>query len=77
MLRFLAPEIPEIIFRKYFRGSRMLGEKDKNFMSYINKEFISLVTTALYFCLKLWSSGTYDGPGKFRGIEQKGKTALM
>lgn len=75
-LRFLAPEILEIIFEKYFKGSRMRGRQDKDFISNINKEFISFVTTAMYFCLKLWSSGSYAGPGMFRGVELKGKTTF-
>ena len=72
-LRFLATEIPEVIFLKYFKGPRMRGRQDEKPISRINKEFIALVAAAICFSLILWSSGSYKGPGKFRGIELKGK----
>jgi len=57
--------IAELIFLKYYKGRKMRGRVDSSFISSINKEFICLITTALYYSLKAWDTGIYEDPIDF------------
>ena len=49
----------------------MRGRLDQDFMKNINKEFICLVASVMQFSLKMWSTGKYRKPDRFRGTIEK------
>ncbi|KAF8416449.1 hypothetical protein EV426DRAFT_705920 [Tirmania nivea] len=57
---FRAKEITEVIFRKYFSGTKMRGNFDDAFFNSINEVFICLVTSAMRHCLKGWITGSCE-----------------
>ncbi|KAF8434688.1 hypothetical protein BDZ91DRAFT_757130 [Kalaharituber pfeilii] len=59
--RFIAEEIVELIWNKYFMGIKI-----------INKQFICLVASVIWHCLKSWSLGTFNQ----NSIEFKYETAF-
>ncbi|KAI5845881.1 hypothetical protein DFP73DRAFT_594071 [Morchella snyderi] len=65
-IRFLAPEIIDILYYKYFDGVRMRGVKDPEFLEQITPTFICLISTAIWHGIRAWSTGTYVGPGHFQ-----------
>ncbi|KAI5846219.1 hypothetical protein DFP73DRAFT_525735 [Morchella snyderi] len=64
-LRFLAPEIIDILYYKYFDGVRMRGVKDPEFLERITPTFICLISTAIWHGIRAWSTGTYVKPDHF------------
>ncbi|KAI5846451.1 hypothetical protein DFP73DRAFT_525947 [Morchella snyderi] len=64
-LRFLAPEIIDILYYKYFDGVRMRGVKDPEFLERITPTFICLILTAIWHGIRAWSTGTYVKPDHF------------
>ncbi|KAI5841327.1 hypothetical protein DFP73DRAFT_596582 [Morchella snyderi] len=65
-LRFLAPEIIDILYYKYFDGGRMRGVKDPEFLERITPTFICLISTAIWHGIRAWSTGTYVKPDHFQ-----------
>ncbi|KAI5837385.1 hypothetical protein DFP73DRAFT_600956 [Morchella snyderi] len=65
-LRFLAPEIIDILYYKYFDGVRMRGVKDPEFLERITPTFICLISTAIWHGIRAWSTGTYVKPNHFQ-----------
>src|SRR6266849_4462165 len=77
-LRFLAPEIAEVIFLNYFEGRKSRGQQDKAFLTKISGAFICLTATVIHHLLKSWKTGIYVKPGDFktsnRGVYSKLRT---
>src|ERR1700709_1084563 len=77
-LHFLAPEIAEVIFLKYFEGRKSRGRQDKAFLAKISGDFICLTATVIQHLLKSWKTGIYVKPGDFktshRGVYSKLRT---
>ncbi|KAH0611271.1 uncharacterized protein H6S33_010536 [Morchella sextelata] len=65
-LRFLAPEIIDILYYKYFDGVRIRGVKDPEFLERITPTFICLISTAIWHGIRAWSTGTYVKPDHFQ-----------
>ncbi|RPB06933.1 hypothetical protein P167DRAFT_579833 [Morchella conica CCBAS932] len=65
-LRFLAPEIIDILYFKYFDGVRMRGVRDPKFLERITPTLICLISTAIWHGIRAWSTGTYVKPGNFQ-----------
>ncbi|KAI5838480.1 hypothetical protein DFP73DRAFT_600012 [Morchella snyderi] len=72
-LRFLAPEIIDILYYKYFDGVRMRGVKDPEFLEQITPTFICLISTAIWHGIRAWSTGTYVKPGHFQSQNENVK----
>ncbi|KAI5839438.1 hypothetical protein DFP73DRAFT_530148 [Morchella snyderi] len=53
-LRFLAPEIIDIFYYKYFDGVRMRGVKDREFLERITPTFNCLISTAIWHGIRAW-----------------------
>ncbi|KAF8459870.1 hypothetical protein BDZ91DRAFT_740867 [Kalaharituber pfeilii] len=70
--RFMAEEIVELIWNKYFLGTKMRGNIDPGFLDRINKQFICLVASVIRHCLKAWSLGTFNQ----NSVEFKFETAF-
>jgi hypothetical protein len=64
--RFLASEIIDVIWLKYFASKRMRGIRDPDFIDEINREFVCLVCASIQHCLKAWRTGVYIKPPDFR-----------
>ena len=65
-LRFLAPQIPEAIYAKYFGGSKMRGSLDLQFVHQINGTIICLTCAILCHTLPAWQKGIYEEPRDFK-----------
>ncbi|KAI5840229.1 hypothetical protein DFP73DRAFT_597641 [Morchella snyderi] len=65
-VRFLAPEIIDILYYKYVDGVRMRGVKDPEFLERITPTFICLISTAIWHGIRAWSTGTYVKPDHFQ-----------
>ncbi|KAI5841736.1 hypothetical protein DFP73DRAFT_596310 [Morchella snyderi] len=65
-LLFLAPEILDILYYKYFDGVRMRGVKDPEFLERITPTFICLISTAIWHGIRVRSMGTYVKPDHFQ-----------
>jgi hypothetical protein len=65
-LRFLAPQIPTILYGKYFAGKKMRGSVDKQFIGMINGPLLCLMSAAICHCLRAWQTGTYVEPKDFK-----------
>ena len=74
-LRFLAPQIAEVIFLKYFEGNKSRGRRDKNFLQNITGPFLCLTAAVIYHLLRSWRKGVYSKPGDFKmtngGVQSK------
>ncbi|KAF8442656.1 hypothetical protein BDZ91DRAFT_754871 [Kalaharituber pfeilii] len=70
--QFITEEIIELIWNKYFVGTKMRGNIDPEFLDRINKQFICLVASVIQHCLKAWSLGTFNQTS----IEFKFETAF-
>ena len=65
-MRFLAPEIPEAIYRKYFAGKKMQGIVDPGFLVRINGTMICLTCSIICHTLRAWQTGIYQEPRDFK-----------
>ncbi|KAH8145413.1 uncharacterized protein LAJ45_10535 [Morchella importuna] len=65
-LRFLAPEIIDILYFKYFDGVRMRGVRDPEFLERITPTLICLISTAIWHGIRAWSIGSYVKPDNFQ-----------
>ncbi|KAG0130075.1 hypothetical protein HOY82DRAFT_650478 [Tuber indicum] len=66
-LRFLAPQIPDAIYSKYFAGKKMQGMADPEFILLINGTVICLTCAILCHTLMAWQTGIYQDPPDFQG----------
>jgi len=64
--RFLAPQIPEAIWGKYFEGRRMRGIIDPAFLGRINGSMICLTCAIICHALRAWQTGVYKDQGDFK-----------
>ncbi|KAI5842667.1 hypothetical protein DFP73DRAFT_596024 [Morchella snyderi] len=65
-LRFLAPEIIDILYYKYFDGVRIRGVKDPEFLERITPTFLCLISTVIWHGIRPWSTGIYVKPDHFQ-----------
>ena len=71
-MRFLAPQLADAIFTRYFDSRKKIGYKDIDFVDQINEVFICLFATAIYHSLKAWETRILDAIG----LNFKPKTRL-
>jgi len=57
--RFLAPQIPEAIWGKYFKGRKMCGIAGPDFLGRINGTMVCLTCAILCDTLRAWQTGIY------------------
>jgi len=55
--RFLAPQIPGVIFAQYFSGPKMKGMTDEGFLDKIDGPFIWLIAVILCHSQGCWLTG--------------------
>ena len=72
-LRFLAPQIPEAIYGKYFAGKKMRGIVEPDFIGRINGTMICLTCAIISYSLRAWRKGTYEEPRDFKPDAAGGK----
>jgi Domain of unknown function (DUF6532) len=79
--RFLAPQISEAIWGKYFEGRKMRGIVEPNFLDRINGTMICLTCAILCHTLRAWQTGIYKDPGDFKhdavGGESQHETYIL
>ncbi|KAL0631425.1 hypothetical protein Q9L58_009705 [Maublancomyces gigas] len=68
--KFLAPEIVDVIYAKYFNGMKMLGNKDPEFLERINPTLVCLVAAGIWHWLRAWHPGTYIKREDFTGSNE-------
>lgn len=64
--RFLAPQIADAIYGKYYDGVRMQGILDPGFLKRINATMICLTCAMLCHALRAWQTGLYKRPSDFK-----------
>ena len=74
--RFLAPQVAEAIWGKYFEGIRMRGIPEPDFLARINGTMICLTCVILCHTLRAWKNGAYKDPGTFK-LEAAGVESLI
>jgi len=57
--RFLAAQIPEAIWGKYFKGRKMRGIAEPDFLGRITGTMVCLTRAILYHTLPAWQTGIY------------------
>jgi len=57
--RFLAPLIPDAIWRKYFKGRKMRGIAEPEFLGRINGTMVCLTCAILCHTRRAWQTGIY------------------
>ena len=57
--RFLEPLIPMAIWGKYFKGKKMLGISEPDFLGQINSTMVCLPCAILCHTLRAWQTGVY------------------
>jgi len=71
--RFLAPQIPEAIWGKYFEGRRMRGIIDPAFLGHINGTMICLTCAIICHAQPAWQTGVYKDQGDFKPEAARGE----
>jgi len=64
--RFLAPQIAEAIWGKYFEGIRMRGIAEPDFLGRINGTMICLTYAILCHTRQAWKNRAYKDSGDFK-----------
>jgi len=64
--RFLAPQIPEAIWGKYFKGKKIFGISEQDFLGPINGTIVCLTCAILCHTLRAWQAGVYLEISDFR-----------
>jgi len=64
--RFLAPQIPEAIWGKYFKGKKLYGISETDFLGGINDTMVCLTCAILCHTLRAWQTGVYLETCDFR-----------
>jgi len=57
--RFLAAQIPEAIWGKYFKGKKMCGISEPDFLDRINGTMVCLTCAILCHTLRAWQTGVH------------------
>jgi len=57
--QFLTPQIPEAIWGKYFKGRKMRGIAETDFLGRINGTMVCLTCGILWHPLRAWQTGIY------------------
>jgi len=57
--RFLAPQISEAIWGKYFKGKKMFGISEPDFLGRINSIMVCLTCAILCHTLQAWQTGVH------------------
>jgi len=70
---FLAPQIPEAIWGKYFEGRRIPGIIDPAFLGRINVTMICLTCSIICHARSAWQKGVYKDQGDFKPDAAGGK----
>ena len=71
-LRFLAPQIPGVIYAQFYSGLKRRGKKDNGFLGKINGEFICLTAAILCHALCCWVSGSFVDDVNFTRSSSQG-----
>lgn len=66
----MAPEIVDVLYAKYFYGTKMLGNMDPEFLDRINLTFVCLVAAGIWHSLRAWCTGMYIKPQDFTGSDE-------
>jgi len=64
--RFLAPQIADAIYGKYFNGKRKLGMLDTEFINCVNGTMVCLTCATLCHQLRAYRLGVYQDPPDFK-----------
>ena len=75
--RFLAPQIAEARWGKYFEGIRMRGIAQPDFVGRIKGTMIYLTCAILCHTLRAWKNAAYKDPGDFKPEAVGGKSAII
>jgi len=57
--RLLGPQIPEAIWGKYFKGKKMCGISEPDFLGRINGIMVCLTCAILCHTLRAWQTGVH------------------
>jgi len=57
--RFLAPQIAESIWGQYFKGKKMVGISERDFLVRINGFMVCLTCAILCHTLRAWQTGVH------------------
>jgi len=57
--RFLVPQILEAIWGKYFKGKKMFGISEPDFLGHINSIMLCLTYARLCHTLRAWQTGVH------------------
>jgi hypothetical protein len=49
----------DVIFLNYYKGDKIRGAKDPDFVDGISLAFVCLVCTGIWFVLRCWTTGDY------------------
>ena len=74
-MRFLAPQIADAIYLKYFDGIKMQGMVDPGFLERINGTMICLTCAMLFHALRALQTGIYKKPPDFKHDVVGGKVS--
>ena len=75
--RFLAPQIAEAIWGKYFEGIRMRGIAEPDFLGCINSTMICLTCAILCHTLRAWKNGAHEDLGDFKPEAAGGESPII
>ena len=64
--RFLAPQIPEAIWGKYFKGKKMFGISEPDFRGRITGTMVFLICAIICHTLRAWQIEVYLETCDFR-----------
>jgi len=59
MNQFLVPQIPEALWGKYFKGKKMCGISEPDFLDRINGTMVCLTCAILCHTLRAWQTGVH------------------
>ena len=71
-LRFLAPQIPGMIYVQFYSGGKRRGKKNNGFLGKINGEFICLTAAILCHALCCWVSESFVDDVNFTRSSSQG-----
>ncbi|PWW79727.1 hypothetical protein C7212DRAFT_360935 [Tuber magnatum] len=71
-LRFLAPEIPEVIYAHFYSGRARRGWMDDGFLRKINGRFLCLTTAIICHALRCWRTGIFTDNINFTRASSRG-----
>jgi len=75
--RFLAPQIADTIYRKWFNGKRKLGMLDPEFINHVNRTMVCLTCAILCHQLRAYRLGVYQDLPDFKPDAVGGRRPSM